>query len=98
MWDNLYSVSTLKAEEESKEEMWWDSIRQHKPVLLIKFSPFSSSPSSTLLDLVTALPEVHLLPHHRAPHTEEAPKVVESATVKGVLVSPAMFEVGDAMA
>lgn len=98
MWDNLYSATILKAEGESKQEMWWDNIRQHKPVLLIKFCPFSGSLSSTFLDLVTALPEVHLLPHHRVPHAEEAPKVVESATVKGVLVSPAMFEVGDAMA
>lgn len=50
------------------------------------------------LDLVAALPEVHLLPHHCAPHAEETPQVVEGAAVEGVFVSAAVLEVGDAVA
>lgn len=50
------------------------------------------------LDLVAALPEVHLLPHHCAPHTEETPKIVEGAAVKWVFIGPAVFEVGDTVA
>lgn len=50
------------------------------------------------LNLVAALPEVHLLPHHRAPHTEETPQVVEGPAVKGVFISTAVFEVRDAVA
>lgn len=50
------------------------------------------------LYLVAALPEVHLLPHHCAPHAEETPKVVEAAAVKWVFIGTAVFEVGDAVA
>lgn len=45
----------------------------------------------TLLDLVAALPEVHLFPHHRAPHAEETPKVVEGAAVEGVFICAAVL-------
>lgn len=51
-----------------------------------------------ILNLVAALPEVHLLPHHRPPHAEEAPEVVEGAAVEGILVRAAVLEVGDAVA
>ena len=51
-----------------------------------------------VLHLVAALPEVHLLPHHRVPHAEEAPQVVEGAAVEGVLVGAAVLQVGDAVA
>lgn len=51
-----------------------------------------------LSDLVAALPEVHLFPHHCAPHAEETPKVVEGAAVEGVFISAAVLEVGDAVA
>lgn len=49
------------------------------------------------LNLVTALPEVHLLPHHCAPNAEEAPKVVEGPAVEGVFICATVFEVGDAV-
>lgn len=51
-----------------------------------------------VLNLVAALPEIHLLPHHCAPHTEETPQVVKGSPVKGVFISTAVFEVGDAVA
>lgn len=54
--------------------------------------------SSLCLDLVAALSEVHLFPHHWAPHAEETPEVVEGAAVKRVLIGAAVFEVGDAVA
>lgn len=44
------------------------------------------------------LPEIHLLPHHGAPHAEESPEVAQRATVERILVGAAMLEVGDAMA
>lgn len=50
------------------------------------------------LDLVAALPEVHLLPHHCAPHAEETPKIVEGAAVKRVFIGAAVFEIRDAVA
>lgn len=50
------------------------------------------------LNPVAALPEVHLLPHHGAPHTEETPQVMEGSTVEGVFICAAVFEVGDAVA
>lgn len=52
---------------------------------------------TVFLDLVTALPEVHMLPHHCAPHAEETPKIVEGATVKWVFIGATVFEVGDAV-
>lgn len=53
---------------------------------------------AVFLDLVAALPEVHLLPHHCAPHTKETPKIVEGAAVKRVFICTAVFEVRDAVA
>lgn len=50
-----------------------------------------------VLHLFPDLSKVYLLPHHRAPHTEEAPQIVEGAPVEGVLISPAVFEVRDAV-
>lgn len=47
---------------------------------------------------IAALPEVHLLPHHRAPHAEEAPQVAQGSAVERILVYAAVFEVGDAVA
>lgn len=44
-----------------------------------------------VLDLVAALPEVHLFPHHCVPYTEETPQVVEGATVEGVFINTAVF-------
>ncbi|KAA8584671.1 hypothetical protein FQN60_008456, partial [Etheostoma spectabile] len=64
------------------------STEAEKPVL----------PFVHIIYLVAALPEVHLFPHHCAPHAEETPKVVEGAAVKGIFISAAVFEVGDAVA
>ncbi len=50
------------------------------------------------LDLVTALPEVHLFPDHCAPCAEETPQVMEGAAVEGVFICAAVLEVGDPMA
>lgn len=50
------------------------------------------------LGRIAALPEVHLLPRHRAPHAEEAPQVAQGPAVEGILVDAAVFEVGDAVA
>lgn len=50
------------------------------------------------LNLIAALLEVHMLPHHCAPDAEETPKVLECPAVKGVLICTAVFEVGDAVA
>lgn len=50
------------------------------------------------LNLVAALPEIHLLPHHCAPHTEEPPQVVGGAPVEGVFIGTTVPEVGDAVA
>lgn len=59
---------------------------------------FMSGMQTYSLHLVAALSEVHLLPHHGAPHAEETPQVVEGASVEGVFVCSAVFEVGDAVA
>lgn len=59
---------------------------------------FLSLDQGCALSGIAALPEVHLLPHHCAPHAEEAPQVAQGPAVEGVLVNAAVFEVGDAMA
>lgn len=41
---------------------------------------------------------VHLLPHHRPAYAEEIPQVAEDAAVEGVLLVPAVLQVGDAVA
>lgn len=63
-----------------------------------QYTATHSSSSSVVLHLFPDLPEVQLLPHHCAPHAKETPQIVEGAPVEGVLVGPAVFEVGDAVA
>lgn len=65
----------------------------------VKSSLFKSGDAChVFLDLVAALPEVHLLPHHCAPHAEKTPKVVECTAVEGVFIGSTVFEVRDAVA
>lgn len=59
---------------------------------------FQSLGRGCALSGIAALPEVRLLPHHRAPHAEEAPQVAQGPAVEGILVNAAVFEVGDAVA
>ncbi len=46
-------------------------------------------------DGICNVPVVHLLPHHRPADAEEVPQVTEDATVKRVLLTSAVLQVGD---
>lgn len=50
------------------------------------------------LNRIFPLPEVHLLPKDRPPAAKKTPEVAQCTAVKGVLINPTVFEVGDAMA